>query len=349
MTTYRVNKNKDYFVASNIPFNDPRLSWEARGVMGYLLSKPDGWECRNHDLVAQSKAGEYVIKRIMKELQEFGYIHRTRISQGKGNIQWVTEVYESPEMNPHFSTGDFSTGEKPPIENDELSKGDFSTIEFSTGEKPPHIVNTDLVSTDSVNTDLKNSSGSSTHTHASAQTNGHTPAHETQSVPESEPTQEHPPPPHLNPDYTDPKSEYRATPPSQGESPAFEAVVELWKGDNLGVISRTIERELWEAMVDIEMHLSKHGVSGVGESAQAWLEYALKETAKQPKASWRYTETILANIEESGSLARHIADHQQVKTQQAENGNRSHRSRSSPAKTVQQLVQQNAKPVTGEF
>ena len=160
------------------------------------------------------------------------------------------------------------------------------------------------------NRHLKNSS-SSTHAHESAQTHERTPAHETQSVPESKPTPEHPPPAHLNPEYTDPKSEYRATPPSRGESPAFDAVVDLWKGDNLGVISRTIERELWESMLDIEIHLSKHGVSGVGESAQAWLEYALKETAKQSKASWRYTETILANIKQAGSLARHIHNYEQ--------------------------------------
>ncbi len=160
-------------------------------------------------------------------------------------------------------------------------------------------------------TPTENLSSSSTHAHVNAQAHERTLTHEAKPVSESKPNQEHLPPPHLNPAYIDPKSEYRATPPSRGESPAFDAVVGLWKGDNLGVISRTIERELWESMLDIEIHLSKHGVSGVGESAQAWLEYALKETAKQSKASWRYTETILANIKQAGSLARHIHNYEQ--------------------------------------
>jgi len=41
MSIIRVKKDKGYFVASNKPFNNKNLSWEARGILGYLLSKPD--------------------------------------------------------------------------------------------------------------------------------------------------------------------------------------------------------------------------------------------------------------------------------------------------------------------
>jgi hypothetical protein len=109
MSIVRTVKEQKYFVASNALFNDKRLSWEARGIMGYLLSKPDGWQCHNYDLVNQGPAGEHTIKRIVKELREVGYVHRFKISKGRGKIEWITEVYESPELNPHFTTGDFST------------------------------------------------------------------------------------------------------------------------------------------------------------------------------------------------------------------------------------------------
>lgn len=109
MSVIRVKKEQKYFVAANAPFQDKNLSWEARGVMGYLLSKPNGWECRNYDLVNQGPTGEHAVKRIIKELKVAGYIHRFKISKGRGKIEWITEIYESPELNPHFTTGDFTT------------------------------------------------------------------------------------------------------------------------------------------------------------------------------------------------------------------------------------------------
>lgn len=130
MSIIRIKKEQKYFVASNAPFNDSRLSWEARGVMGYLLSKPDGWQCRNYDLEKQSQAGRHVVSRILKELQECGYVHRFRKSKGRGDIEWVTEVYESPDQNPHFSKADFSTIESYDVESYDV-------------EKPVDIVSTD--------------------------------------------------------------------------------------------------------------------------------------------------------------------------------------------------------------
>lgn len=105
MSIIRVNKRKGFFIAPNQPFNDKNLSWEARGVMGYLLSKPDGWQCRNYNLANQTAAGEYVISRILKELKEFGYLYRCRKSDGRGKIKWMTEIYEIPSANPHFTKG----------------------------------------------------------------------------------------------------------------------------------------------------------------------------------------------------------------------------------------------------
>jgi len=96
----RVKKDFRFFVASNEPFNDTRLSWEARGVMGYLLSKPDGWIVRNGDLYKQSPAGVKKTKRILKELQDFGYLVRERIQNEDGTFDYESTVYESLSLNP---------------------------------------------------------------------------------------------------------------------------------------------------------------------------------------------------------------------------------------------------------
>lgn len=95
----RVRKDARYFVASNIPFNDERLSWEARGVMGYLLSKPDDWQVRMTDLQRRGPAGMRIIKRVLAELRKAGYMSRERKRTTEGKFIWITTLYESPELN----------------------------------------------------------------------------------------------------------------------------------------------------------------------------------------------------------------------------------------------------------
>jgi DNA-binding MarR family transcriptional regulator len=103
MSIIRVKKDGHFFVVSNEPFNDERLSWEASGVLGYLLSKPDTWELRTEDLIKQRKAGKQVITRIINELKKAGYIRRYQHRRADGTFETITEIYESPRSNPDFT------------------------------------------------------------------------------------------------------------------------------------------------------------------------------------------------------------------------------------------------------
>jgi hypothetical protein len=78
---------------------DNRLSLEARGLLGYLLSKPDDWEVRFTDLLtyAGPNCKEDRLRRILKELESFGYIQRTRKNVAHGKFEWVTTVFETPQ------------------------------------------------------------------------------------------------------------------------------------------------------------------------------------------------------------------------------------------------------------
>lgn len=131
MSIIRVRKDARYFSASNEPFNDTRLSWEARGLMGYLLSKPDGWEVRMADLDKNGPAGSRKLKRMLAELRKCGYMNRIRIKLPDGTFTWTTEVFESPSQNPNPSTS-----------------GAFCTSALSTSAKPPDIVSTEGASTE---------------------------------------------------------------------------------------------------------------------------------------------------------------------------------------------------------
>jgi hypothetical protein len=112
MSIIRIKKEREYVSIANAILQNKNLTWEARGIMAYLLSKPDGWECRNYDLVNQGPAGKHIIQRVLKELQKAGYIHRYQKSDGH-KIEWVTEIYETPELNTASRNTDFPPAEEP--------------------------------------------------------------------------------------------------------------------------------------------------------------------------------------------------------------------------------------------
>ena len=59
-TVVRVHKNKDnpYVMLNKQFLSDCRLSWRSKGLLAYLLSKPDDWQIMIVDLVKQSKGGK---------------------------------------------------------------------------------------------------------------------------------------------------------------------------------------------------------------------------------------------------------------------------------------------------
>ena len=131
MSIVRVRKDANYFAASNEPFNDAGLSWEARGLMGYLLSKPDNWKINIADLEKKGPAGTHKLRRMLAELRKSGYMNRIRVTLEQNRFDWITEVYESPSQNPN-----------------KQSSMRFSTSGQSTSGKVNDIVSTDLPSTE---------------------------------------------------------------------------------------------------------------------------------------------------------------------------------------------------------
>jgi hypothetical protein len=48
---FRIRKVGNFTIIDNALLREAHLSWEARGLQGYLLTKPDTWEVRMYDLV----------------------------------------------------------------------------------------------------------------------------------------------------------------------------------------------------------------------------------------------------------------------------------------------------------
>ena len=57
-------------------FADTRLSIEAKGVLGYLLSRPHKWHVRLEHVARALKVGRRKLQRIFRELIGAGYVTR---------------------------------------------------------------------------------------------------------------------------------------------------------------------------------------------------------------------------------------------------------------------------------
>ena len=92
-----------YHVAADAPFQDASLSWQARGVMGYLFTKPPDWTPRMYDIVNAGPCKKHKIKSIFKELEAAGYLHRRKIRTEGGTFDWEVVLFDHPRSNPPWS------------------------------------------------------------------------------------------------------------------------------------------------------------------------------------------------------------------------------------------------------
>lgn len=97
----RVQHNKDnpYTIVSRKPFEDSSLSWKAKGLLAYCLSRPPGWEIRTFDLIKRSKDGRDAVFAGLRELEAAGYLKREQLTGDKGRfgtIQYL--IAEDPAL-----------------------------------------------------------------------------------------------------------------------------------------------------------------------------------------------------------------------------------------------------------
>ena len=79
------------------PLEDERLSWKARGILAYLLSKPDHWEVQIADLMNRGTDGRDAVRSGLQELREHGYAEVVTKQDRSGKFEgkhWI--IHELP-------------------------------------------------------------------------------------------------------------------------------------------------------------------------------------------------------------------------------------------------------------
>lgn len=107
MAIIRTKREHNYTVVSNKVYDKNQLSWQAMGLLGYLLTKPDNWQVMVAELVNVTKdtkkpTGREGVYNIINELKEKGFISVRKNSDGSTDYTVYDEpIQQSNQENPN--------------------------------------------------------------------------------------------------------------------------------------------------------------------------------------------------------------------------------------------------------
>lgn len=129
------NPNRGKFtVVGNYALRDDNLSLKARGLLVTMLSLPDSWQFSENGLCSIfKKDGQSSIRSGLKELEEAGYLVRTRTRDSLGRVSSVDwTIYDYPHVENHNVV-------KPNLDlQPQLNTNQSKTKESNTDNKSPH-------------------------------------------------------------------------------------------------------------------------------------------------------------------------------------------------------------------
>lgn len=98
MTKIRKDGDQNFTILSNSVIRDETLSWKARGLFEYLWSLPEDWEFYETEITKHATDGRDSTRSGLDELEEHGYLSRTRERNEKGQVKsaiWI--LHEHPK------------------------------------------------------------------------------------------------------------------------------------------------------------------------------------------------------------------------------------------------------------
>lgn len=157
MAKVRVQKDSNFTIIKNNIFLERHISLKAKGLLTQMLSLPDSWDYTVAGLATLCKDGKDSITSALKELEQYGYVTRTRIRDEKGQLKEIEYVIREVPVKivPNTPIADFpeldsNTRQKPIMDSPELDK---PKSEEPVAEKPTqlnnNILNNNILNTQS--------------------------------------------------------------------------------------------------------------------------------------------------------------------------------------------------------
>lgn len=107
MPIQRKNKNKNYTIVDNYFIDDINLKPAGKGMLLFMLRKPDDWRFNYKNFEKELGIGNKAIRTLIKNLEELKYLKRERVIGENGQYKWIYYVYEIPYDKdlPYFVKG----------------------------------------------------------------------------------------------------------------------------------------------------------------------------------------------------------------------------------------------------
>lgn len=116
------HKHKGHFTTvPNSIFEDDRLSPAAKGVLGFLLSRPPDWQVRQDHLARKLKIGRKLLRKCREELVDAGYL-TCGAQQGRDESNRFTALNCVVSDRPDLSNASQPQRPTPPRERDTGNK-----------------------------------------------------------------------------------------------------------------------------------------------------------------------------------------------------------------------------------
>jgi hypothetical protein len=137
----RTARKERYTIVDNRILEDSRLSFKAKGVLCYLLSRPDNWTESDDHLATIGLEGESAIRSALKELETAGYLQRKRRQNDKGLFEWEHYIYDESQTREQPSVEnppvDNPPAENPRVDNRTVINTNITSTEKKEVRRPP--------------------------------------------------------------------------------------------------------------------------------------------------------------------------------------------------------------------
>lgn len=128
-----------YGITPNQILNNEKLSWKAKGLYGYIQSKPEDWDFAVSRISRDSKDWKDSTAGWLIELEKAGFLVRKKFKNDKG--QWDIEytlydesITENPARDEEKTRAENPVTENPVTENPETNKKRNTNKEISNKE-----------------------------------------------------------------------------------------------------------------------------------------------------------------------------------------------------------------------
>lgn len=93
---HRQHRTRRFTITPNDLWEADDLGWSAKGLLGYLLSRPDGWNAKLSHLATVGRDGRDATATARRQLVEAGWLVEVRQRDRQGRLHTVTHVFDTP-------------------------------------------------------------------------------------------------------------------------------------------------------------------------------------------------------------------------------------------------------------